>query len=711
MRVSLGLWLGLCLCLHLYAAPLAAQVVAEDVISEEASVEGMTEPQLLMPDVPVPVSAHADELEWLRRAQPETVICPFRGRIRYEAGEIECGLIQVPENREVAGSRTIELHYVRIAATGKDVDGKEVEKRDDPVIYLTGGPGVGVEYYVGKLRKHRVIEQRDLFILEQRGIGSSSPFCPFFDARNRADQNRDTLVGQQHAALERVVACIRNASAQGVDVRGYNTIENARDVRALRQALGLASWNVWGISYGSALGQAVARVDAEGVRAMVVDAIVPIDIGELMRLPSWYQRDLDKLAAACADQAACAKAYPQLLTRYEAAIQSAFDQPFALEVKPSELYPQGKAHAFADIVAGLPFSLLYEQSNHPALPAIMDGLSHAVEARDDTLFKAIALAEGLGMGAGGDFGAGMANAVRCQDGYVDQMVRFAAGERAQHPLLTNVFVGDASVTEAIDGACARAGLPPRDPALYAPLISDIPIVVANGAWDPITPTPLAEYIMPGLSKGRLVEFPHAGHGPTRSLKCGGVFLNRFYDDPSAALDMECVESGEKAASYIAPYFRSSMVPRGIVLAAEERKRAMLHGAWGGLSAVFSLIGLLTLMIGWLARRLDRRKPQAGSFARWLVGLSALSAVTFVSGLGAAVAASQKVNAALLLFGFVGWAQWFAWAGVAAGVFGLLGLIAAITSRLPRASRIGFVLVSLAAVSVSVFGWYWDVWPF
>ena len=113
-----------------------------------------------------------DQIEWLRSARAESVLCPFRGRIRYEPGEVSCGLIQVPENREVPGSRTIELHYVRIAATGKDVDGKAVEKRADPVIYLTGGPGVGVEYYVGKLTKHRIIEQRDLYILEQRGIGN-----------------------------------------------------------------------------------------------------------------------------------------------------------------------------------------------------------------------------------------------------------------------------------------------------------------------------------------------------------------------------------------------------------------------------------------------------------------------------------------------------------------------------------------------------------
>jgi len=30
----------------------------------------------------------------------DSLICPFKGEIDYEPGDIECGLLQVPENRE-----------------------------------------------------------------------------------------------------------------------------------------------------------------------------------------------------------------------------------------------------------------------------------------------------------------------------------------------------------------------------------------------------------------------------------------------------------------------------------------------------------------------------------------------------------------------------------------------------------------------------------
>jgi pimeloyl-ACP methyl ester carboxylesterase len=658
-------------------------------------------------DAPTPPAG--GDWEWLRAAAADTVVCPFRGRIDYRPGRIECGLIQVPENREVAGSRTIELHFVRLLAKGEDHEGNPVETRADPVVYLTGGPGVGADYYVGRLKDHRILEQRDVYILEQRGIGSSSPFCAFFDTRNRAAQVRDTFAGQQQLMIEQARACFQGARAQGVDLRGYNTFENARDVRALRQALGLDRWNVWGISYGSVLAQAVAKVDPDGIQAMVIDGIVPLDIADLMRIGRWYRRDLDQLFAACAQQPDCADAYPDQARRYLAAIESTLAQPFALEVDPDERYPDGKAYVFADVVAGLPFQLLYEQSQHAALPAIIEGLIDAVERRDETLFKAIAVAD-MGAPGGSTYGAGMSAAIRCQDGYVDRFAAVAAQEHAENPALAAAF-GTPELAAGMVAACAAAGLPGRDVAAYAPLQTALPVLVVNGAWDPVTPTPLAQYVMPGLANGQLVEFPHAGHGPTRSVECAGALLNAYFDDPAAPVNMDCVNDGEQAAVFVAPYFATSVVAKAAILGAGDRKRLIPHAAWGGISALLVLIGLLVLSGGWLARRLDRRPRAPGSVARTMTGLAALAGVGHAAGLGAAAAVSGKITPALLLFGFVPWAVAFAWLGPIAGLLGVVALLLAFGGAgLGRAGRIGCALVALAAISLSVFGWYWDLWP-
>jgi pimeloyl-ACP methyl ester carboxylesterase len=697
--------------MHRFAAPLVAgllfflSAVFLTALAQEPDDFVMVPAELV--ERPAPVLAEG-EFEWLRASGYDTVICPFRGRIDYGPGEIECGLIQVPENREVEGSRTIELHFVRINARGKDHEGNEVETRDDPAIYLTGGPGVKVEGYVKRLKDHRIAAKRDLYILEQRGIGHSGDFCPFFADRNRADYIRPGFIDSQRAQFEQARVCIEGAMARGVDVTGYHTFENARDIKALRLALGLDDWNVWGISYGSVLGQAYMKVDPEGIRAAVIDAIVPLDLHELMRIPHWHERNLDMLFEACQDQAACARAFADLRERYMAAIEAMSEEPVALEVETDERYPTGEAFIFQNLIAGMPFSLLYEQSTHPAIPAIIEGLTRSVERRDERLFRAIALAEW-----GGGFGVsmGMSTAVRCMDGYVDRWAESAPTDFRDYPTLAHAFGALEVIAEAPE-LCREVGLTPRDPAQFELVRTDLPVLVANGAWDPVTPVPLAEYIMPGFENGQLVIFPHAGHGPTRSLDCAGDLLNDYFDDPAAELDRECIEHGEDAAEYIAPYFRTSAVARGIVMHAEREDRLHGHVIWGGASAGLTLVGFLVLVFGWLARRVNGRSLNPAGGSRFLVLLATLAALTHAAGLGAAVHATSEVTEAMLLFGLVPWAGWFAWLGPLAALLGVMSLAQCWRYRkgLDHAARLGLWLTSLAVVSLALFTLTWRLWP-
>src|SRR5690606_24015238 len=223
-------------------------------------------------------------------------------------------------------------------------------------------------------------------------------------------------------------------------------------------------------------------------------------------------------------------------------------------------------------------------------------------------------------------------------------------------------------------------------------------------------TPLAEYIMPGLANGRLLEFPHAGHGATRSAECGGRFLNRFFDDPSAPLDEACAAEGE-AATYVAPYYATAVFARLAAQAAEDRKALLPYAVWMGVSLLLVVIGLFAIVFGWLGRKIDRAPRRPGGILRWLTGLTALTATLHVSGLAAATAASFSMTPLFLLFGLVGWARWFAWLGPLAGALGVLALLWAVFgSAAGPARRIAAALVALAAISVALIGWLWDVWP-
>jgi hypothetical protein len=92
-------------------------------------------------------------------------------------------------------------------------------------------------------------------------------------------------------------------------------------------------------------------------------------------------------------------------------------------------------------------------------------------------------------------------------------------------------------------------------------------------------------------------------------------------------------------------------------------------------------------------------------------LAATASVTSVAIFGAAIALTAKASELLPLLGFVPWARWGAWLGLVAGVLGLLTVVvAARQQHLPRSRRIGFALAGLAALSLAVFLYCWDLGP-
>jgi pimeloyl-ACP methyl ester carboxylesterase len=703
------------------AACLLLSVTAqarESVPAEPAAETGIAEP------VPADIETAPPDLFARDSYRIDPVVCPFKGQIDYEPGDIECGLLQVPENREDPGSRFIELHFVKLNSRwGKDEDKDDEDensglapgKRDDPVVYLTGGPGAHVTYYVKRFKDHGLLDHRDLYILEQRGIGASQDFCPFYAGRKPASNDVASFEENLAAYLERVADCARNACAAGVDLHGYNTMENARDVKALRRALGFEQWNVWGISYGSILGQAYLKEDPEGVRAFALDAIMPLDIREselYWRVAHWYERDLRKLQEICDRQPACAKRYPDIGGKLREAIRSVVGKPIEVEVKDIENYPSGKARIFEDVVAFLPFIFFYEQDNYPGIPGLVYAWADAVLQREEVLFQAIANASGDA--AFGGQSQGMANAIICIDGDAEAQARAGKKDILEYPVL-GTAIGTAEMWDRRAAICAELGMDQRPAEQYLPVQTDLPGLIIGGDMDPITPPPNAKAILPGLANATYVEFPYAGHGPSRSVDCAGDMLNRFYDDPTAGPDLSCVEEMQEPKLY-APLYTSTAVPRLLVMLAEDRKQLALPAAWAGSSLLVSLIAFLVLTFAPLARWLDGRRavrsPAGAGGVRLAAWLAATASVAAAAVLGAAIAMTAQASELLPLFGFVPWARWGAWLGLVAGVFGLLTVVVAVRwPGLARSRVLGFALTGFAALGLSLFLYTWDLGPF
>ncbi|WP_371194061.1 alpha/beta fold hydrolase [Glaciecola sp. SC05] len=654
------------------------------------------------------------------------VVCPFKNDIDYEQGRVRCGFITVPENREVSDSRFIRLAFTQIVAqanpaniaSDKDVASQTEDDapvfREDPIMYLTGGPGAGMEYYVARFLEHELSKTRDIYILNQRGIGDSEELCPYYMATSRELIVGQTLAEQEQQDAQRMRDCFEAAANRGIDLSAYNTVENARDVRALRQALGFDSWNVWGISYGSHLGQMLVNIDPQGIRALVLDAIVPNDLVDLQRIHRYIARNHAHIFEECARQNA--SICDGLEDAFYAAGNALINDPILVDAMDKELFPAGKANVSPLLVAGVPFSMLYEQDSYPAIPAVMRSLVEMIETRDAEVFQVFVSDSDLFAG----ISQGMYNAITCNDGYAAEQARTAAEDlQESYGFTQGLFSVEGA--QLMADTCVAAGLSPRSREHYQLIESDIPTLIVNGDWDPITPNVLAQRIAPGFSNGRLIIVPYAGHGPTRSMsECATQVLTDFFDDPIQELenlDASCLEKGAEPPEFL-DYVQTHMPLKFAARAIDNPKRLFVPALLASTPILFSLIGFIMIAWGTIARRFSSSAapvPGIGPITPRLTTLiSALVLLMGVSLVGAGLGATFEISEISILAGFAPPAGIGALLVMFAGLLGIASILITLKSHRQNALRkrtlIGLNLMGLSAVLLSVTFIVWGITP-
>jgi pimeloyl-ACP methyl ester carboxylesterase len=237
------------------------------------------------------------------------VPCPFDASKALRP--VTCGRLKVPENPEHPG-RLVEIAFMLVKAP-RSID------QYGPVVFLNGGPGEVSLYFAEQLVTHPhirdVVVDRDWIFFDQRGTGRSMPslYCP-----------------PQEEWLAQVRACRDQLVAQGIDLSQYNSARIAGDLEALRTALGVKQWNLWGISYGARLATISARSYPASVRSIILDAGGVPEGQELIDDARGTEVALNKIFSKCATDSACASAYPQLRSRFYTALPRLRQQPLTV---------------------------------------------------------------------------------------------------------------------------------------------------------------------------------------------------------------------------------------------------------------------------------------------------------------------------------------------------------------------------------------------
>jgi pimeloyl-ACP methyl ester carboxylesterase len=220
----------------------------------------------------------------------------------------QCGKIAVPVSYDDPDGAQASLALIRFPATGEKIGS---------LIINPGGPGEsGVEAAASLIEglPPQVRQRFDLVGFDPRGVGSSTPalWC-----NSDADNDRlraDPMVDYSPEGVERIEGETKAFVQRCIDRMGEDFLANvgtasvAKDLDALRAALGDEKLNYLGYSYGTRIGAEYAEAYPDKVRAMILDGAVDPNADPIQSdidQAEAFQEAFNDFAADCAKDSDC----------------------------------------------------------------------------------------------------------------------------------------------------------------------------------------------------------------------------------------------------------------------------------------------------------------------------------------------------------------------------------------------------------------------
>jgi len=242
------------------------------------------------------------------------VPCTLSSQSAMASVEAECGSLSVAENPALPQGRHIALHIAWVPANDTGTS------EPDPVFMLAGGPGQAATDSYPQVAPAfvDVLKKRGVILVDQRGTGQSNPLaCP--DDKDKDDAGDTATAPPTGVDAARAMAqrC-RDALSPRADLRFYTTTDAIRDLEAVRQAIGAATINLVGISYGTRVAQQYAMRYPHSTRTLVLDSVAPNTLIVGNEFAHNLEQALDLQFGECGKVPACARALGNPRSRLDA---------------------------------------------------------------------------------------------------------------------------------------------------------------------------------------------------------------------------------------------------------------------------------------------------------------------------------------------------------------------------------------------------------
>ncbi|MEM6531807.1 MAG: alpha/beta hydrolase [Myxococcota bacterium] len=455
----------------------------------------------------------------LNVTQPSTSLawkpCRLEAQPYLPTERAQCTTINVPLNYEAPTEKTIALFVAKVPSLAANA-------RPDPLVLIAGGPGQSTEEYYMAARGafSRIRLKRDIIVVDQRGTGRSARMdCP-----EQEQAEFDQL------ALEAIEESVKGCLAQlPHDPRYFTTSVAVDDLDRVRDALGVKSWNVFGISYGTRVGLHYLNEYPESVRALIIDGVATRDrtLGPDIALRS--QETVEAIFARCNSDERCSKIVGDPSAHLQTILAELKVGPVPTTIMDPETGRPESVDFDLNTFRGVLRLLAYNPDRQASIPVLLH------EAAVKRNFGPLA-AFGVRLSdlMANSFAYGMHNAVVCSE---DAPIFKRTPEL--EAALESTYLG-AELMEYMGSACRYWPVGIVDDDFRTPITAENPILLLSGELDPITPPVDAERLAQTLVRGTHIVAKGQGHG-VAGVGCIPRLMSEFIDAPDRSLDTECVK--------------------------------------------------------------------------------------------------------------------------------------------------------------------------
>jgi pimeloyl-ACP methyl ester carboxylesterase len=332
-----------------------------------------------------------------------------------------------------------------------------------------------------------------------------------------------------------LVACRDKLIANGADLSTYSTASIVDDIEDLRKELGIKSWNLWGVSYGSRVALTMMGGKVDGLRSVILEGVLPPGIGDQRNVIGDFARILDRVITQCNSSKNCKSRYPKLVENFNAVLERLGTYPIFINIKRdwtlrSHFIRKSWTRLRLDDVLYVStiYNELYSSESISALPRLISASAHHnyspfIEALQEQDLQSLIVNDVAGI------------TIECNDqtGYSRNIQQ---NWQTMPPTMQRLHE-----YKRMFDLCDEWANVPSGETHSQPEYSRVPTLLLAGAFDPVTPAELAVQTHKLLPNSYLYVFPGNGHDASEN-PCAQSIMRAFLDNPDEEPVHDCLAS-------------------------------------------------------------------------------------------------------------------------------------------------------------------------